>query len=78
MNELKVIGKNIAQSRKAHGFTQEDLCGLIELDRSYLSEIENGKINVTIKTLISLGVALDVSLEDLVKGTSPKSVKRLR
>lgn len=66
MKELKIIGKNIARIRKERGLTQEDLCGLAEIDRSYLSEIENGKMNVTIKVLVAISSALKCDLEDLL------------
>ena len=66
MKELKIIGKNVARIRKEKGFTQEDLCGAAEIDRSYLSEIENGKMNVTVKSLVTIAEALDCTLADLI------------
>ena len=67
MNELKIIGKNIARLRKLRKLTQEDLCGLVQIDRSYLSEIENGKMNVTIRSLVTIAKGLKVNLIDLLK-----------
>lgn len=67
MKELKIIGNNIVKLRKKRKLTQEDLCGLAEIDRSYLSEIENGKMNVTIKALVTIADALKCSLIDLIK-----------
>jgi transcriptional regulator with XRE-family HTH domain len=78
MDELKVIGKNIARIRKERGLTQEDLAGEMELDRPYLSEVENGKMNVTIKTLVSFARTLDTSLDELVRNSSPKRKKSKR
>lgn len=66
MKELETIAKNIVLLRKAKGLTQEDLCGLAEIDRSYLSEIENAKANISIKTLTAIANALDVELIDIV------------
>lgn len=66
MKELKIIGKNIVKLRRIRKFTQEDLCGIAQIDRSYLSEIENGKMNVTIKSLVTIAHALECGLEDLV------------
>lgn len=66
MKELKLIGKNVAKYRKKRGLTQEDLCGITEIDRSYLSQIETGRINVTIKTLVVIAEVLKVDLKDLV------------
>ena len=69
MKELKIIGKNIVKLRKKRNLTQEDLCGLAEIDRSYLSEIENGKMNVTIRSLVTIAKALDCNLKNLIDGT---------
>jgi transcriptional regulator with XRE-family HTH domain len=66
MKELKKIGQNIARIRKERGLTQEDLCGLAEIDRSYLSEIENGKMNVTIKSLVAIAKSLKCDLSDII------------
>jgi transcriptional regulator with XRE-family HTH domain len=66
MKELKKIGQNIAQIRKERGLTQEDLCGMAEIDRSYLSEIENGKMNMTIKSLVMIAKSLKCDLSDII------------
>ncbi len=66
MKELDKIGKNIVRLRKERGMTQEDLCGLAEIDRSYLSEIENGKMNVTIKSLVAIAKVLKCGLDDII------------
>lgn len=66
MSIEKQIGSKIALLRKQKGLTQEDLAGLAELDRSYLSEIENGKKNFSIRTLKTIADALELSLSDLV------------
>lgn len=67
MKELKTIGKNIVKLRKKNKLTQEDLCGIAQIDRSYLSEIENGKMNVTIKSLVTIAKSLNTTLEELIR-----------
>jgi transcriptional regulator with XRE-family HTH domain len=66
MKELRIIGKNIVKLRKKQKLTQEDLCGLAEIDRSHLSEIENGKMNITVKSLVTIAKALNCKLSDLI------------
>jgi len=61
MTTLKIIGKNIAAIRKKEGITQEDLAGLAEVDRSYLSEIENGHKNMSVMSLLKIASALKVN-----------------
>jgi transcriptional regulator with XRE-family HTH domain len=66
MASLKSIGKNIALIRKEKGLSQEDLAGLCEIDRSYLSEIENGHKNMSVLILLKIAHALEIKLEKLV------------
>lgn len=68
MDELKTIGKNIVALRKEQNVTQEDLCGMAEIDRSFLSNLENGKANVSVKTLVIIASCLNTSFEKLVSG----------
>ena len=44
-----------------------DICRAIDMDRSYMSAIEGGKVNVTIAVLEKLANALDVSVDELLK-----------
>jgi transcriptional regulator with XRE-family HTH domain len=60
------IGHLIAKLRKQAGLTQEDLAGKAEIDRSYLSEIESGKKNISIKMLKKIAKALDVKASKLL------------
>ncbi len=60
MTTLKKIGQKIAEIRKSKGLTQEDLAGLTELDRSYISEIENGHKNLSVMSLLKISTALKV------------------
>lgn len=67
MQELKKIGKNVANLRKQRGLSQEDVAGLAEMDRSFLSEIENGHKNFSILVLFRLAEALGVTPEKILK-----------
>lgn len=67
MQELKTIGKNIVSIRKRKGLTQEDLCGLADMDRSYLSEIENGHKNFSITVLLKMVEALETTPNKILK-----------
>ena len=64
---LKTIGKNIRNLRKQARLSQIDLAVAVGIDRSYLSEIENGHRNFTIMLLQNLATVLEVPLEDLLK-----------
>lgn len=61
------IGQNIAAARKAKGLTQEDLAGLAEMNRAFLSNIENGKTSLSVMMLVRIAEALDVTPGALMK-----------
>ncbi len=67
MATLKSIGQKIVQIRKDKGYSQEDLAGFVDMDRSYLSEIENGQKNLSVMMLIRISNALDVKPEDILR-----------
>jgi len=62
---MKLIGSRIRGFRKAKGFTQEKLAELANLHPTFVSEIENGKANCSISTLLSISNALKVSPAEL-------------
>ncbi len=49
--------------RKYRGMTQADLASAAEISRPYLTEIETGKKDGSIRALKAIAGALDVSLE---------------
>ena len=62
------FGNRIRELRKDKGLSQEDFADLCGFDRTYVSGIERGTRNPTLKALEVLANALDVSIEDLFKG----------
>ena len=63
----KTLGQNIKRIRLKKRISQGDICRAIGMDRSYMSAIEGGKVNVTIAVLEKLANALDVSVDELLK-----------
>jgi transcriptional regulator with XRE-family HTH domain len=59
------LGKNIARIRKEKGVTQEQLQGLSGLDRGYISGVERGVRNPSIKSIEKIAKALEVKVSDL-------------
>ena len=66
MDVLKKLGSQIATTRRERGLSQEDLAGAAELDRSYLSEIENGRKNPSVLSLVRIAKALGVRPGELL------------
>jgi Zn-dependent peptidase ImmA (M78 family)/DNA-binding XRE family transcriptional regulator len=50
-----LIGKKIKQLREINGYTQEEISRLIGIDRSKLSQVENGKLGVSNEELYRIG-----------------------
>jgi transcriptional regulator with XRE-family HTH domain len=58
--DIKVAyGEKVKAIRKSQDVSQEKLAELAELDRTYISDIENGKRNVSIETVFKIAKALD-------------------
>ena len=62
--EMRCIGMKIAGFRKMRNMTQEELAYKLSMNKSYLSQIENGSANknVSMPMLIRIARALDVEL----------------
>ena len=61
------LGKNMKRIRAKRGMSQGDIARALEVDRGYISNIENGKKNPTIATIQKLANALGVSADELLK-----------
>ncbi len=61
------LGKNMKRIRAKKGMSQGDIARALEVDRGYISNIENGKKNPTIATIQKLANALGVSANELLK-----------
>lgn len=61
------LGENIKKIRTRKKMSQGDICRALDMDRGYMSAIENGKKNITISQLERLAHALGVSADKLLK-----------
>lgn len=52
------IGDRIRELRKGKEISQEALANLAEVDRTYMTKVETGKRNVTVKILDKIIIAL--------------------
>ncbi|PTJ92077.1 helix-turn-helix domain-containing protein [Staphylococcus simulans] len=59
------FGQNIKQIRKRMNITQSELATKMGISQSYLSDIENGRKNPSIKTVKKLADSLGLSVTDL-------------
>lgn len=62
------FGKRIRELRCAEGFSQEAFASTCGLDRTYVSGIERGKRNVSLRNIEIIARAFRISLSELMKG----------
>ncbi|MBP7735457.1 MAG: helix-turn-helix transcriptional regulator [Spirochaetes bacterium] len=60
---LKSLGEQIKKHRENAGLTQENMADIIEY--KYFQRIENGKRNITLKTLLKISQKLNIHPKDL-------------
>ena len=58
------VGQRIKELRKQLELSQETLANKAEVDRTYMTDVENGRRNVSIKILEKVIVALEVSFTE--------------
>ena len=66
MDILASLGKRIQTVRERAGLTQEQLEEKTAVNTKYISAIERGQKNVTIKTLEKIAKGLDIDLYELL------------
>ena len=72
MNIQKQLGMRIRFLRKSKNMSIEFLALEADINRNYLSDLERGKRNPTIKILSKICLALDISLSELCRGLQIK------
>ncbi|MGI6007035.1 MAG: helix-turn-helix transcriptional regulator [Ruminococcus sp.] len=60
------LSSSIRMSRKKRGLTQEQLANALEVDRTYICAIENGRRRPSLKLMIALSEILEMDLLTLI------------
>jgi len=53
------LGDKIRQVREQRGYSQEHLADMMDVNRSTISKIENGKFSITVDYLVRFSIFLD-------------------
>lgn len=61
------LGVRIRELRKAQGWTQFEMAERSGIDRSYLAEVETGKIEICLRNLEVIAQTFDLELHQLMK-----------
>lgn len=62
------FGKRLQELRRAHGWTQVEMADTLGIDRSYISDMERGKLNVCLPTLEVIAKGFNTTIVDILKG----------
>lgn len=63
--DIKVkVGQRIRVLRKDLGLSQEGLANEAEVDRTYVTDVENGRRNISVEILEKLIIALKISFAE--------------
>lgn len=61
----KIVGKNLKKHRKERNLTQERLASRAGYHRTYISALERGRVNPTLRTLTNLSDELGIPIQEL-------------
>lgn len=75
---LNIFGSKVRELRKARHLSQEALAEAAGVNRSYLSEIEQGIVSPTIIVVLRLAKAFDVPASDLVADFDAATLARMK
>ena len=67
MDICKQVGLNVRRLRLEKGWSQEQLADEVDLHRTYISGIERGVRNPTVKIVAQLAARLDVEPGELLE-----------
>jgi transcriptional regulator with XRE-family HTH domain len=75
MDLREVFAANLRRLRHSKGLSQDDLAYDAQVSRSYLSQLEKGAFNASLKTIAKLATVLRVEPADLLK-TPPRRIAK--
>ena len=67
MTTGRKLGENLRNLRLKKNMSQVDLATALSVDRAYISNIENGRMNPTLSTLEKIANALGISSSELLR-----------
>lgn len=65
---IRKFGKRVREVRLSFGWSQDDLAFELDVDRSYVSSLERGQRNPTLKTIANVAKTFDLTIAELCLG----------
>ncbi len=73
---LAVVSYNVRRLRLARGLTQRELARLCKTPLSYIGDVEQNTVNITLCSLELLAIGLECAVQDLVMAPPPTPLER--
>ena len=67
------LGDRVRILREREGLSQEKLALMVDIDRTYLLDLEKGRRNASIESLVKLSRGLDITLSELLFNIDPSN-----
>lgn len=67
-NILLKFGNKVREERQKLSMSQEEFADLVGVHRTYVGMIERAEKNITLENIQKISKALNVKIEDLLKG----------
>jgi transcriptional regulator with XRE-family HTH domain len=65
------LADNLTKLRKARGYTEEELARICGFQKSYIGNVEQGRVNITLANLETLATGLGCFETDLLNRGGP-------
>lgn len=63
---LKKVAKRIRALREGRDMTQQELAALLDYEKSNLSRLESGTVNIKLSTIYKIAQAFEISMSELL------------
>jgi transcriptional regulator with XRE-family HTH domain len=73
---MPTVGERIREIREKRGMTQENLAAAAGLSKSFLSEVENDRSNISSQLLLRIANELGASMDYLLDGKVKEAIER--
>lgn len=70
-----MINENVRACRERHGMTQEEVAEKLYTSKSFVNQMEQGKVKIPLDKAIQIADILDCSLDELVGRTKNKNLE---
>lgn len=64
---FKKVARRIKQLREERGYSQQEFAGMLDYEKSNMSRLESGKVNIKLSTIYKIAKALDITMSELLE-----------